>query len=151
VHEFGHLLPSAQKPANWVGDKRGGWLDAGFAHWFEEQQLGACEEVCYNARYYKDSVRGTKWRGAVKRLVSQKKLPDFALVMAQNTETMTFEYHLLSFSWVEFLIARDAYKFDLLMKLMRRRTPARDALFEAFQLSMEDFEDQWSAWVTETY
>lgn len=61
VHEFGHLLPSAQKPANWVGEKRGGWLDAGFAHWFEEQQLGACEEVCYNARYYKDSVQANKW------------------------------------------------------------------------------------------
>ena len=151
AHEFGHLLPSAQKPASWVGDKSGGWLDAGFAHWFEEQQFGACEEVCYNARYYKDEARANKWRGAVKKLISQKKLPEFGSVMAQNTETMTFEYHLLSFSWVEFLIARDAFKFDLLMKLMRRRTPARDALFEAFQLSMEDFEDEWSAWARETY
>jgi len=151
VHEFGHLLPSAQRPATWVGGLRGGWIDAGFAHWFDDHHLGACEEVCYNASYYKAEANPSKWRKSVKRLVAQKKLPELALVMSQNTETMTFEFHLLSFSFVDFLIARDAHKLGLLMKRMRSRSTSRDAIFEAFQLGLEEFESEWEAWVLETY
>ncbi|MFT5284965.1 MAG: hypothetical protein ACI8TQ_001126 [Planctomycetota bacterium] len=151
VHEFGHLLPSAQRPATWVGGLRGGWIDAGFAHWFDYHHLQVCEEVCYNASYYKGEANPSKWRKSVKRLVAQKKVPELALVMAQNTETMTFEFHLLAFSFVDFLMEKDSQKFGLLMKRMRARSTSRDALFEAFQFGMDDFETEWKEWVLKTY
>jgi hypothetical protein len=151
AHEVAHLLGASQKPVSWVGDKQGGWVDAGWAHWFEDHVFGTCENVCYTAYFYRDQLDAEEWRAYVHRLVAKDDVPDIPTVLFQNTETMPIEFHAVSFSLVDFLVAKGGKKFDTFFKRLRRRTPARDALFDVYRLSIDDFEHEWRDWVEATY
>ncbi len=151
VHEVTHVLASMQKPVAWVGETQSGWLDAGWAHWFEDHMFGVCENVCYQAHYFREQIDREDWRGYVKKLVTKDDVPDVPTVLAQNTETMPIEFHAVAFSFVDFLLSKGGDRFNTFFKLVRRRTPTRDALFDLYQLSIDEFEQEWRAWVKKTY
>jgi hypothetical protein len=151
AHYVVHLLASMQKPAGWVGDKRAGWLDAGFAHWMDDRLFGACETVCFHAHYFRQDIDARSWREHVKKLIARDKVPDFLTVLNQDTRTMTLEFHTVAFSLVDFLISKGGARFNTFFKRLRARSPTRDALFEVYQLSLDDFETAWRGWVEATY
>ena len=48
VHNLIHLLLSNVEPPGWLGERRGGWLDGGPAHYFESD---AVDGMVRNSRY----------------------------------------------------------------------------------------------------
>lgn len=151
MHNVGHLLLSHQRPSRWIGNTKGGWADAGLAHWFEELYFGVCTNYCYQEQNSMVDFRGGKYRVAVRKMVAMGKQSPVAEVFAQNTDTLTPAQHAVSFSYVDYLLHLDGEKTNALMRMLRRKIPTRDALKEHFDLNPLQFEEQWRAWVLETY
>ncbi|MDE0896975.1 MAG: hypothetical protein OSB10_10370 [Planctomycetota bacterium] len=151
IHNATHLLLSAQKPVDWIGNKKGGWADAGLAHWFEDRYFGVCDNYCYQEQNTNQDFKGGKWKPAVKKLVNMKEAPSVATVFTRNTGNLELDEHAVSFSYIDFLIQKDPKMLNLLLKRMRSKTPTRDALMEAFGLSVIEFGEEWEKWVKDTY
>ena len=151
VHNVTHLLLSHQSPAFWIGNVKGGWADAGLAHWFEEKYWGVCTNYCYQEQNTQVGFKGGKYKVAVRKLVAEEKTTAAAVVFQKNTDTLTPLEHALSFSYVDYLLSIDGSKFSNLVRLLKKREPTRDALKEIYGMNPLEFESGWKAWVLETY
>ncbi len=150
-HSVTHLILSAQRPVAWIGNLKAGWLDEGLAHFFEDRYWGICDTYCYQEANTNVDFKGGKFRLAVRKMVDEDKVPPIAEVLQQNVDTLTLPMHAVSFSYVECLLNRDPAKFNELVKQLKAKVPARDALKASFGVSVLDFESQWKSWVIQTY
>lgn len=151
IHNAAHLLMSHQKPSYWVGNIKGGWADEGVAHWFEDKYFNRCDNYCYQEVNTEQRFKAGAWKPEVKKLVALGEAPGLADVFQQNTDTLSPVQHAVAFSVFDYLAAQDASKLNTLLVSLRSKTPTRDALKEAFGLSIIELEGAWRAWVLETY
>ncbi len=151
VHNVTHLLLASLFDGVWIGQHKAAWVDAGLAHWFEDRGFGECTNFCYQETNTNTSFRGGKWRSPVRGMVESGKRPSFAETSQKTSNELTTQEHALSFSYVDFLLARDPKLLPKLVKVLQKKLPTRDALREAYGLTMAQFESEWSAWVLETY
>ncbi len=151
VHNVAHLILSHQAPSQWLGNIKSGWVDEGLAHWFEERYWGICDNYCYEEQNSNVDFKGGKWKPVVRRMVAENDLPTMAEVLQKNTDGLSLPMHALAFSYVDYLIATDAVKFNELCKLLRKRLETRDALAKALGTNVLELEQRWKAWVLATY
>ncbi len=151
VHCTVHLLLSHQRPMNWIGNKKGGWADAGLAHWFEERYWGKCDNFCYQEVDTKGGYKGGKWKPAVRKLVALGKASSLGQLFQQNTTTLTMEQHAICFSLVDHLMAQDPEDLNRVLRRLRGKVPTRDAIKEVYGLTVPALEEQWRQWVLSTY
>ncbi|MCZ6596384.1 MAG: hypothetical protein O7B99_01965 [Planctomycetota bacterium] len=151
VHSVAHLLLSHQRPSRWLGNISSGWADAGVAHWFEDRFFGICDNYCYQEVNSNRDFKGGKWRPAVRKMVAGDDAPPMAHVLQQNTTTLSLPAHAVSFSYIDFLIQKDPEKTNLMLKGLRSRVPARDAIQEIWGWKVLEFEREWKVWVLATY
>lgn len=151
VHNVTHLILSHQAPSQWLGNVKCGWVDEGLAHWFEERYWGVCDNYCYEEQNTNVDFKGGRWKPVVRRMVAENDLAPMADVMQRNTDGLSLPMHALAFSYVDFLIATDAAKFNELCKLLRKRLETRDALTKALGVNVLELELRWKAWVLATY
>jgi len=151
VHNVAHLLLSHQRPSYWIGNDKKGWADAGFAHWFEFELAGRCNNYCYEEQNTKRNFKGGKFKVGVRKLVATGKQPSMSSVMQKKTGELTPPEHALAFSYIDYLMQRDGAALNQLLRELRQREETRDALRNAFELSIFELEELWGAWVLETY
>lgn len=151
VHNVTHLLLSHQKPSEWIGNKKGGWADAGLAHWFEDKYFNLCDNYCYQEQNTNQDFKGGKWKPAVRKMVTTGDYPKVGTVFSRNTDGLKLPEHAVSFSYIDFLIQKDPVMLNLMLRRMRGKTPTRDALAEAFGYTPIQFEEAWAEWVKATY
>lgn len=152
THNVTHLLLADLFDCVWLGKKKAGWVDEGLAHWFEDRGFGVCTNFCYQEQNSNVSFRGGKWRQPVRAMVESGKMPSFAETGNKMTDELKLEEHALAFSYVDFLIARDAKAFPKMVRVIQQKDKAtRDGLKEAYGLSMFEFEENWKRWVLENY
>lgn len=151
VHNVAHLILSHQQPSQWLGNIKGGWADEGLAHWFEERYFGVCDNYCYEEQNTNVGFKGGKWKPAVRRMVAENDAPTLADVLQHNTDGLSLPMHAVAFSFVDYLLATDAPKTNLVWRDMRARAASRDALQKHFGASVLALEERWKAWVLATY
>ena len=151
VHSVAHLLLAHQEPSNWLGNRKGGWADAGVAHFFEMRYFGLCDNYCYQEVDSNRDFKGGDWKPAVRKMVALDDVPPIALVFEQNTDTLTLPQHAVSFSYVDYLIALDGAKAGRLFRRLREREETRDALRDVFEMNVLELEQRWKEWVLDTY
>ena len=151
VHSVTHLMLSAQKPIAWMGNKKKGWADAGLAHYFEDKYFNMCDNYCYQEQNTNVDFKGGKWRPAVRKMVMEDDLPGVGTVFSRNVDNLLLNEHAVAFSYVDFLLAKDAAKFNQLMIEFRKDRETREALSEIFGLTPISFEIEWKQWVKDTY
>jgi len=151
VHNVTHLLMSHHTPSFWIGNVKGGWADAGLAHWFEDKYSGRCTNYCYQEQNSQVDFKGGKYKPAIRKMVATDKVPTAAVVFKKNTDTLTPAEHAVSFSYVDYLVTLDGKKFASVVRMLKQRKPTRDALKEIYELNIIEFEARWKAWVLETY
>lgn len=151
VHCIVHLLLSAQKPPEWIGHLKAGWVDEGLAHWFEDKYWGLCDNYCFQEADTNADFKGGKFKLAVRKMASMDEEPPIAEVFQQNSDTLTLPMHAAAMSYVDFLLARDSKRFNELCVQLRGRKPLRDVLQAVYQLSPLEMQAQWKAWVLASY
>jgi hypothetical protein len=151
VHNVAHLLLSAQTPQMWIGNRKGGWADAGVAHLFEYRLDGLCTNYCYQEQNTNQDFKGGDWKKHIRKMVDKDDAPPVAMVFEQNTDTLSLEMHAVAFSYVEYLAQLDGAKANRLFRMMRGRTATRDAFQAVYGQKPLEFEEAWKAWVLETY
>jgi hypothetical protein len=154
VHNVTHLLLANMAPANWLGNRKHGWVDEGVAHWFEDLLTGKCLNFCYEevALAPGSGFKGGRWRVPIRKLYEAGKLEPFAGVALKNTDQLTWQEHAQAFAYVDFLIAKYGGKaFAEMVRELKRGSETRDALQQAFGLSMLAFDTAFGAWVAATY
>ncbi|MFN0205717.1 MAG: hypothetical protein ACKVS6_05330 [Planctomycetota bacterium] len=150
VHNVTHLLLADLFDGIWIGNRKAGWLDEGLAHWFEEKYFGICTNFCYQEQNTNFDFKGGKWKQPVRTLAENGKMPPFSETGDKMSDQLTTQEHALAFSYVDFLIARDAKLIPKMVQLYQKKKATREAL-EPFGLSMLEFEKEWKKWVLATY
>jgi hypothetical protein len=151
VHNVVHLLLSHQEPAQWVGNIKGGWVDEGVSHWFEERYFGLCDNYCYEEQNTNVDFKGGKWKPVVRKMVAAGEVAPAAEVMQLNTDGLKLAMHAQAFSYCDYLFALDGKKFHQLCRELRKKVTARDAFQKVYGINLLQFDEQWRAWVLATY
>ncbi|MGH7151741.1 MAG: hypothetical protein ACREIU_13640 [Planctomycetota bacterium] len=151
VHSVSHLLLSNAWNSYWVGNIKGGWVDEGVAHYFEDLLFGQCTNFCYEEIDTNRSFKGGKWRPPVFDMVAKGRLTSFAALARKNTTDLTTPEHAQSWSHCEYLIGIDGAKFAALVRILQDKRPSSDALREVYGMTLTQFEDAWRKHVLDTY
>jgi hypothetical protein len=151
VHAVTHLLSTHQAPSEWIGNTGKGWADEGLSHWMEERFFGQADTYCYEEVNSNSDFRGAKFKPAVRKLITGGDAPPIAEVFTRNTDNLKLAEHMVSFSYVDYLIALDGAKFNQLMKRLRAEVETRDALDQVYGLTPIGLETAWKAWVLSNY
>jgi hypothetical protein len=154
AHSVAHLLLANALPCAWIGNKKHGWVDEGVAHYFEYRVDGRCSNFCYEEVGLAPGANfaGGRWRVAIRKLVEAGDSRKFTAIYTKNSDQLDFVDHAHAFAYVEFLIARyGGERFADFVRLVKRKTPTRDALRDAFGISLLAFDDAFSEWVRATY
>ncbi|MFN0245177.1 MAG: hypothetical protein ACKVWV_20015 [Planctomycetota bacterium] len=151
VHSVSHLLLSAQRPTAWIGNMKGGWIDEGLAHWFEDRVSGICDNYCMQEANPNVSFENGKYRLGIRRLVAKGELPPIPDITSRNVDVLTVEMNAIVFSYVDYLIPLGADKLDALVKKLKNRIPASEAVRDVYGMNLLELEEKWKAWVLETY
>lgn len=154
IHNVTHLLLSNMQPSYWIGNRKHGWVDEGVAHWFEDLLTGKCLNFCYEevALTAGAGFKGGRWRVPIRRIVEAGELTPFATLAQKNTDQLGWQDHAQVFAYVDFLLAKYGGKaFADLVRALKRGTETRDALQQAFNLSILAFDDEFTTWVKATY
>ncbi len=151
VHNTVHLLMSHQEPILWIGNLKGGWADAGLAHWFEFLYWEKCDNYCYEEVDTSRGFKGGKWKPTIRKMVAAGKESSLGELLQQNTTTLDRAEHGVAFSLVDYLMSIDPARLNAVPKRLRTKVAARDALKQEFGLSILQLEEKWRAWVLQTY
>jgi hypothetical protein len=151
VHCVTHLLFSHETPSNWIGNLKGGWIEEGLAHWFEDRTFGVCDNYCYQEQNTRFDFKGGRFKPALRKLVAADEMPPLAGVMQRNTDQLEPAEHAVALAVVDYLIQLDPKKLDLVGRKLRARAETRDVLQEVYGLSILELDQALKAWVLETY
>jgi hypothetical protein len=151
VHCVTHLLFSHQQPSNWIGNLKGGWIEEGLPHWFEDRYFQKCDNYCFQEQNTRFDFRGGNFKPALRALVEKGEQPTVAAVMQRNTDELAPAEHAVAMALVDYLIAKDAAAFSALGRDLRARAEAREALQERFKISILELEQALWPWVLANY
>jgi hypothetical protein len=154
VHNATHLLLSNMTPAQFLGNRKQGWIDEGVAHWFEDRVTGKCTNFCFEEVLMTPGTgwKNGHWRAPVRKLVDEGKARPFAELSGLNTDQLEFEDHALAFAWVDFLItAHTGPKFRDLIRLVKQDKPTREALQAVYGWNPLTIDAPFQQWVKATY
>ena len=151
VHNTTHLLLSHEEPSLWIGNLKGGWAEEGLAHFMEFRFFEICDNYCYEEQNTNRDFKGGKWKPAFRKMVAQGDAPSMAGLISKNTTELTLPEHAACFSLVDYLVHLDGAKFGRVCAKLRDREEARDALQAVYETPVLELEEDWHAWVLETY
>ena len=151
VHNVCHLFLASNYNMFWLARKHG-WVDEGLSHYFTDRRFGQVRTHCYQEQdEAKQWILGA-WRPEVRKRVAADKIPAFAEVVGKHAEALTAEEHMFVWSWVQYLNdAHDHAKFVTLVRALKDQKPLRDALQEAYGVSMFQLLENWKKYVVENY
>ena len=134
----------------WLNDKYG-WLDAGLAHWFEMDFDQKCSTFCIREHDAKARWRGGDWRKNIWKAVMAEEAASFPEVISKPTQALSAREHQFVWSWVDYLMARDASAMGKALKMTKMEASTRDILKECWGISTIGFESGWAEWVASEY
>ena len=141
---------------NYVGPRRelASWLTEGFAYYMEFKYEKAARVIVQTAKMYGggDKVANkhndsSTWAELVKTSVIDKTYEPFDKLKHTFLNDMDYTHLAQSWSMMTFLINEHEEKFMKWMKNMRKMAWEK-AWFEAYHWTGEQFDKEWSLWVT---
>ena len=151
VHQVAHCLLSNVFDGIWPGNLKGGWIDEGLAHYYENAYFGEVRHYCYvesdSIQYFKFG----RWEPSVRAAVDRDKAPSFLNVARHNTVEMTPEQRMFAWSFCDYLLRAHPGCMVVVAKAIKGKKPLKDVLDEGVGMNAFEFEAAWKAWVKQTY
>jgi hypothetical protein len=151
IHQTAHCLLSNVFDGIWPGNIRGGWIDEGLAHYYENAYFGEVRHYCY---VESDSIvyfKFGRWEPSVRAAVDKDEALSFLGVSSRNTVDMTPEERMFAWSFVDYVLRAHPGRFGALARAVKQKKPTAEVLAEALDTNAFAFEQAWRAWVQETY
>lgn len=151
THNATHMLLSNLINMVWTGDQGGGFFDAGSAHWYEyaihERSVNYCiEEATVPLDYH-----GGQWRAPIRKRLDKEDQRVLPRLLPMNTGAMTLPDQALCWSFYDWIVATAPDKLMPIQRALKDKRPGRDVLEEVFGKQVLKLEDEWRAWVKDTY
>jgi hypothetical protein len=141
------------------------WMVVGMAHWNARRIDEKRNYFTRDRLFTEDDKNIWNWRPKVRARVGHEYFPGFEKVAAfTDPENMKYSEHMMSWSRVDFLMARDPAGFRTWMDVMKDPFEAGEeiteemmfarqlvALKQAWDLDPDSFDAEWAAWVMEEY
>jgi hypothetical protein len=151
AHQLAHLWLSNVHKSVWLGGKKAGWLDEGYAHFCEQRRSGSIEVWCALSAKAQEDIG--KWRfesevlarsadGAVVELASLSGLDTVAIAPAQR---------LFAWSYVDYIVRAHPARLAQLARVLQSDKPTSEAIQTALGVSLTDFQLAWSTWMKANY
>jgi hypothetical protein len=151
VHQVAHCLLSNVYDGVWPGNIRGGWIDEGSAHYYEQRYFGEVRHYCYVEGDTLGYFEFGRWESAVRSAVARGESPAFLGVAAANTVDMTPEQRMFAWSFCDHVMRVHPGKFGALARSIKQKKPLAEALSGSLGVTPFEFEAAWKAWVLATY
>lgn len=151
VHNLVHMLQSNVWDEEWIGDQGAGWFDSGAAHWIEERIYGRVRHYCIEEAGEVPDWESGIWRAAVRAILAKRDAAILPALTRKQTGEMMPEEHALAWSFYDWIAATRPEALEPLLRALKRRVPAREALAEHAGADLLAAEQAWRAWVAETY
>jgi hypothetical protein len=151
THNLVHMLQSNVWDEEWIGDQGGGWFDSGAAHWVEERIYGQVRHYCIEEAGSPPDWEGGVWRAAVRAWLAKRDDAVLPALVRKQTGEMMPEEHALAWSFYDWLATTRPQTPAPLLRALKQRTAARDALPEHAGIGLVEAEQEWRAWVEATY
>lgn len=155
VHNVVHCLLSNVWNGIWPGNIKGGWIDSGYAHYYEllyfKQYGGAVRNYCYREGEISKRFKYGKWASSVRKMVKNKEERSFVLVCSKNIDQLEPIDHMLSWSYVDFILKEHKDKFGKIALSIKQRKSITETLKNALNITPFQFEEKWKDFVLNTY
>lgn len=146
-----HLHNDIDQRKHWLF-KRYGWVYEGLAHYIEIRMFGppvtSCQQEAAGATHWK----GKNWEGNVRKLVAAGNEPPFQDILQKGADALSAKDRLFAWSYIDYLIWLDSTRIPKFIGLMKGpQAPTRDALKQAYGLTVGQFVDGWREFVLTEY
>ena len=151
IHMWVHLLLECQVRNAY---NRPAWLDAGFAHLWEQRESPDYNTYCYTESRETGNFGNGPWRPRVRRLVATGKDVNLSEYCQQKEmSSLSNLEHGLSFSQVDYILQHKQDGLRTFVRLLGNPGHVdQHAIFrEAFHTSVPRFHEEWREWVLKTY
>ena len=153
VHALSHHIHNdVGEYTFWLFDDHG-WLYEGLAHFHEIRQFGQVRVYCGQEQV--DEVRHWRsphWESNVKKAVMAGEEVAFPNVINRNVTSLSIKDRQFAWSYVDYLMWENPGKMDeFLTALKGPRLKTRDALKQAYGLTMGQLQDGWKEFVMAEY
>ena len=153
VHNAGHMLISNLYAPLWVGDRGGGWLDAGVGHWYEYDSMERSVHYCIEESTTPLNYHGGEWRAPIRKRLEDGSESDFHLgrLLPMNSGAMTLPDQALCWSFYDWLVAEHMATLPGILRRLKKREPAREILPDVLGMDLFEVERSWRKWVSDVY
>ncbi len=151
VHQVTHCLLSNVFDGIWTGNIRGGWIDAGLAHYYEVSLFGGVRHYCYVEGDTMRSFKFGQWEPAVRKAVDAKDAPSFLGIATKHTTELTPSDHMFAWSYVDFVMREHPGSFAALARAIKKKKPLKEALESSLELNPFEFDTAWREFVRAKY
>lgn len=153
VHSVSHHLHNDVSTYKYWLFERYGWVYEGLAHYLEIRNFGPPITWCHREAGGFQHWKGPNWEAAVRKAVLAGDPPNFQDVILKSADTLDAREHAFSWSWIDYLMWYDAKKLPAMLGLMKgaEQVPTRDALKQAYGMTIGQFLDGWTEFVKTQY
>jgi hypothetical protein len=152
IHLLAHHVYHDLKGYEWWLYDRHGWLFDGTAHYWEYRKFGSPFVNCAQEQSGGPIDISTTFESSVRKLVNANQVAPLAAIVERNCATLSLAEKQFAWSYVDFLCWWDAKAFKKLMQgSLKRDVAARDAIKDAYGLSMPQIQERWEAFVKANY
>ena len=150
-HHIFHDIEMGQQYNYWLF-KRYGWMYEGLSFYIEHRLFGPPKMTCSQEGAGFSSYRDKSWEALVKKDVMSKEYPSFQEVIVKGADTLSDIDRRMAWSYVDYLMWLDPHKMKKLISLMtNEQLPTRDALRQAYGVTVGQMVDGWTEFVKKEY
>ncbi|MCK6447381.1 MAG: hypothetical protein L6Q99_13400 [Planctomycetes bacterium] len=151
VHQATHCLLSNVWNGVWSGNIKGGWVDEGLAHWYENALFDGVRHYCYVEADTLVDFKFGKWEATVRRALDAGKLPSIFAFTSLNTTEMTPEQRMFAWALVDFCLRGPTPRYGAFAKAAKEKRPFGEAVQAISGSSALEFERAWHEWLAANY
>ena len=151
VHQVTHCLLSNAWDGIWPGNIKGGWVDEGLAHYYENSLFDGVRHYCYVENDTLFDFKFGRWEPEVRQAVDRDEALGLLSVTGRNTVEMTPEERMYAWSLVDWLLRDRPGTLGPIARDIKSKRPLKDSLEEHLELGPFEADAAWKAWIRETY
>ena len=151
AHQLAHCLLSNAYKSIWLGGKKGGWIDEGYAHFCEQRRTGSVQVWCSLSEDALEKLAPWKFELEVARRTAEGEALELASLSGLDTVALTPLQRLFAWSYVDHVVRAHPGRLGQLVRVLQQDKPTSEAVQTALNVSLADLQLGWATWVKATY